>query len=123
MKGIPLESVEEHSYLGVTLHHGMSWKPHINNVCNKANRLLGFLKRNLHHCSSNLKEMAYKQLILPSLGYCAPIWDPFHHNLINQLEMIQHRAARFVLNRPWTRGHHDSITEMLCTLEWTTLET
>ena len=101
----------------------MSWKPHINNVCNKANRLLGFLKRNLHHCSSNLKEMAYKQLILPSLGYCAPIWDPFHHNLIYKLEMIQHRAARFVLNRPWTRGHHDSITEMLCTLEWTTLET
>ena len=123
MKGIPLESVEEHSYLGVTLHHGMSWKPHINNVCNKANRLLGFLKRNLHHCSSDLKEMAYKQLILPSLGYCAPIWDHFHHNLIYQLEMIQHRAAHFVLNRPWTRGHHDSITEMLCTLEWTTLET
>ena len=117
MKGIPLESVEEHSYLGVTLHHRMSWKPHINNVCNKANRLLGFLKRNLHHCSSNLKEMAYKQLILPSLGYCAPIWDPFHHNLIYKLEMIQHRAAHFVLNRPWTRGHHDSITEMLCTLE------
>ena len=98
MKGIPLESVEEHSYLGVTLHHGMSWIPHINNVCNKANRLLGFLKRNLHHCPSGLKEMAYKQLILPCLGYCAAIWDPFHHNLINQLEMMQHRAARFVLN-------------------------
>ena len=74
MKGIPLESVEEHSYLRVTLHHRMSWKPHIKNICNKANRLLGFLK-----------EMAYKKLILPSLGYCAPIWDPFHHNLIYQL--------------------------------------
>ena len=31
---------------------------------------MGFLKRNLHQCSSDLKEMAYKQLILPSLGYC-----------------------------------------------------
>ena len=50
MKGIPLESVEEHRYFGVTLHHGMSWIPHINNICNKANRLLGFLKGNLHHC-------------------------------------------------------------------------
>ena len=40
-----------------------------------------------------------------------------------QLEMVQHRAAPFVLNRPWIRGHHDSITEMLRTLEWTTLET
>ena len=77
MKRIPLESNEEHSYLGVTLHHGMSWKPLIINVCNKANRLLGFLKRNLHHCSSDLKETAYKHLIIPCLGYCAPIWDFF----------------------------------------------
>ena len=69
---------------------------YVNNVCNKANGLLGFLKRNLHHCLSGLKEMAYKQLILPCLGYCAAVWDPFHHNLINQLEMIQHRAAPFV---------------------------
>ena len=66
--------------------------------------------------------MAYKQLMLPCLGYCAAIWNPFHHNLIYKLEMIQHRAARFVLNLPWIRGHHDSITEMLCTLEWTILE-
>ena len=73
------------------------------------NRLLGFLKRNLHHCPSGLKEMAYKQLILPCLEYYASIHDPFHHNLTNQLEMIQHRAARFVLNRPWIKGHHDSI--------------
>ena len=124
MKGIPLESIKEYSYLGVTLHHGMSWIPHINNVCNKANRWLGFLKRNLHHCLSGLKEMADKQLILPCLGYFAAIWDPFHHNLIYQLEMIQHRTTCFVLNQPWIRGHHDSITEMLIrTLEWTTLET
>ena len=96
---------------------------HIKNVCNKANRLLGFLRRNLDHCSYNLKETAYKHLILPCLGYCAPIWDPFHHNLIYQMEMVQHRAAHLVLNQPWTRGRHDSITEILHTFDWTTLET
>ena len=36
--------------------------------------------------------------------------------------MIQHRAARFVLNRPWRRNHRDSITEMLVELKWPTLE-
>ena len=74
----------------------------IKNVCNKTNRLLGFLRRNLDHCSSNLKETAYKHLILPCLGYCAPIWDPFHHNLIYQMEMVQHRAAHLALNQPRT---------------------
>ena len=69
----PLEIVEQHSYLGVYLHHKMSWQPHIDFICNKANRLLGFLYRNLRHCPSNLKQCAYKQLILPTLDYCLPI--------------------------------------------------
>ena len=123
MKGTPLEIVEEHNYLGITLHHRMSWKSHINNVCNKSNRILGFLRRNLHHCSPGLRETAYKHLVLPCLEYCASIWDPVYYNLVHQLEMVQHRAARFVLSRPWTRSQHDSITEMLHTLKWTSLET
>ena len=39
--------------------------------------------------------------------------------------MIQHRAARFVLNRPWHRSNynHDSVTEMLAYLKWPSLQT
>ena len=36
--------------------------------------------------------------------------------------MVQHRAARFVLNRPWRRDCRDSVTDMLTTLHWQTLE-
>ena len=38
--------------------------------------------------------------------------------------MIQHRAARFVMNKPWHRSNqkHDSITDMLTSLEWPTLQ-
>ena len=36
--------------------------------------------------------------------------------------MIQHHAARFVLNKPWIRHHHDSITEMLNELNWPSLQ-
>ena len=46
MYSIPLEIVEQHSYLGVYLHHRMSWQNHIDFICKKANRLLGFLYRN-----------------------------------------------------------------------------
>ena len=35
--------------------------------------------------------------------------------------MIQHRAARFVLNKPWNRHHRDSITDMLNELNWPSL--
>jgi len=32
--------------------------------------------------------------------YCASIWDPFHHNLIYQLEMIQHIQGSTVCTEP-----------------------
>jgi len=39
------------------------------------------------------KELNYEQFILPVLEYAAPIWDPYHLNDINKIEMMQYRAA------------------------------
>jgi len=124
MSNIPLDTVLEHNYLGIRLHHKLSWDPHVNYICNKANRLLGFLKRNLYNAPLQIKEHVYKQLLLPSIEYCSAIWDPYHQTSINKLEMIQHYAARFVLNKPWQRFNqqHDSITEMLTYLKWPSLQ-
>ena len=97
MNGNPLSLVTEHRYLETLI----------------TNQLLGFLQHNLQGCSRTLKEQSYKQLILPTVKYCSAIWDPHHQNAIHQLEMIQHRAARFVLNRPWRRNNQDSISQML----------
>ena len=47
---------------------------------------------------------------------------PYHQNQINKLEMIQHRAARFVLNQPWRRNVRDSISSLLSSLKWPTLQ-
>ena len=57
--------------------------------------------------NKHFKEYAYKQFLLPSIEYCCAIWDPYHQNDIYKLEMIQHRAAHFVLNKPWIRHHLD----------------
>ena len=69
-----------------------------------------------------LCECSYKQLILLMLDYCSSTWKPYHHNPINQLEMIQHRAAWFVTNKPWQRDHCDSIIGILHDLNWPTLQ-
>jgi len=36
--------------------------------------------------------------------------------------MTQRRATRFVMNRPWRRDMRDSVTEMLTSLEWPSLQ-
>ena len=122
MRGIPLKTVDKHCYLGIHLHNKLSWHPHIDYISHKANRLLGFLKQNLHACPKYFKEYAYKQLVLPTIEYCCSIWDPCHQNVIDKLEMIQHQAARFVFNRPWNRHQRDSITDMLKELNWPSLQ-
>ena len=104
MNGTSLTVTEQHLYLGVRL----SWKPHIDYICNKANRAV-FLRRNLQHCPSHLRELAYKQVVLPILEYCSPIWDPYHQTNINQVEMVQHRAARFVTGQLWKRNRDAAI--------------
>ena len=111
----------EHDYLGVHLHHKLSWRPHVDHICNKASRLLGFLKRNLHSSPVQINKYLYKQLLLPSIEYCSAIWDPYYLTDIKKIEMIQHR---FVLNKPWHKlSHdHDSVTEMLTNLGWPKLE-
>ena len=116
--GHTLTLVEQHMYLGVKLDHRLSWRPHIDYVCNKANKLLGFLKRNLQSCTKYFRELSYKQFIIPVLEYCAPIWDPYHQSDISKIETIQHRAARFVLKRPWRRYYRDSVSSMLADLQW-----
>jgi len=119
MNEIPLRSVEKVKYLGIYLNNKPSRYDHIDYICNW---LLGFLKQNLYSCDKHFKEYAYKKFLLPSLEYCCAIWDPHHQIDITKLEMIQHRAARFVLNKPWNRHHQDSITEMLKELNWPSLQ-
>ena len=113
MRDTPLMKVDKYCYLGVYLQNKLSWTSHIDYISHKANHLLGFLTQNLRNSPRYFKEYAYKQLVLPSIEYCCSIWDPYQKYLIDKLEIIQHRAARFILNKPWNRHQRDSITDML----------
>ena len=64
----------------------------------KANRVLGLLKINLYFCSKEVKETAYLSFVRPILEYARTVWDLHCIYLEEQLEKVQKRAARFVLN-------------------------
>ena len=62
LKGHILEDVKEAKYLGVTLFSNLTWNTHIGNITGKANKLLGFLRRNLKVRNETTKENAYKAI-------------------------------------------------------------
>ena len=67
LEGTVLENVESIKYLGVTIKNDLRWNTHVSNICSKANRTLGFPRRNLYACPQEVEEAAYKALVRPVL--------------------------------------------------------
>ena len=119
LHGHTLSNEKEVKYLGVTLSDNMKWGPHITKVVKKANKSLGFLRRNLRVQSQRLKERAYKALVRPTLEYASSVWDPHNTEDITKLEAVQRRAARWVVNR---HRQTSSVASMLHDLKWPSLQ-
>ena len=119
LHGHKLEHIKSAKYLGVELTSDMKWTSHVNNICAKANKTIGFLKRNINISNKGIKEKGYKSLVRPTVEYASAAWNPHQKGDIQKLEMIQRRAARFVQNR-----YHNtsSVSDMIDQLEWPTLE-
>ena len=77
LEGTDLEKVESIKYLGVTITNDLRWNTHVSNVCTKANRTLGFLRRNLHSCPQEVKTFLpprrYKKQL--TKDWCARSWS------------------------------------------------
>ena len=113
--GNTLRTVDQAKYLGVTIQSNLSWNPHVDNICAKANKTRGFLQRNLRKSPLQLKNLAYKTFVRPTLEYAATVWDPHTERNIQKVEMVQRRAARFV-KADFHKKH--SVTKMLHDLSW-----
>ena len=120
LEGTILDNVENIKYLGVIITNDLKWNTHVSNICTKANRTLGFLRRNLSACPQDVKESAYKGLVRPVLEYGSSVWDPSSILLQEELEKVQKRAARFVTgNYLYETG---SMTGILEQLKWESLK-
>ena len=92
---------------------------HIETITAKANSTLGMVCRNIKKAPTSVKEQIFKTLIRPQLEYASCMWSPWLKQDILELEKVQRRAAHFVYNNYWPTA---SVTEMISTLNWETLE-
>ncbi|MES9994057.1 MAG: reverse transcriptase family protein, partial [Candidatus Thiodiazotropha sp.] len=119
LHGEILESVDCARYLGVSISKDLSWNTHINEITSKANRTLGFVKRNIRTKNQAVKELAYKSLVRPQVEYASSVWSPYTKQNIHKIEMVQRRAARWVSGK---YSSYDSVSAMLGNLGWRPLE-
>ena len=107
-----LQETDSHPYLGVCITKDLTWNKHIHRITASANRTLAFIRRNLHSCPQNIKTTAYTTLVRPLLEYSSSVWDPHTQVLINKIEMVQRRAARFCHNN-YTSRETGCVSEMI----------
>ena len=119
LHGEILESVDSAHYLGVSISKDLTWNTHINEIVTKAHQTLGFVKRNVKTKNQSVKELAYKTFGRPKVEYASIVWSPYTKKNIDQIEMVQRRAARWVTNR---YSSYDSVSAMLSNLGWRSLE-
>ena len=115
-----LQTTKNAKYLGLNISDDLSWTKHINQTTAKGNNTLKFIKRNIQTHNIRIKETAYKTYVRPLLEYSSSVWDPWQKKYIEQLEMVQHRAVRYILN---AYASTSSVTEMLKKLSLPTLKT
>ena len=94
LKGHTLTTEDYTKYLGIELKSTFSWNRHIDQTVQKANSMMGFLRRNLRVCSEVYRASAYYSIVRPLLEYCSTVWSFFTKEYIQKMKMVQCRADR-----------------------------
>ena len=110
-----VKEVNKIEYLGVTLTSNFKWSEHIEKISGKINKRLGLLKRTKHLLPRNAILLLYNSLVLPIFDYADLIQgDKGNDTLMAKLHILQYKAAKSILDRPW----FSSATSALHELGW-----
>ena len=98
--GQPLECVPHTIDLGITVTNNL-WARHIESMSVKANKTLGLLKRVCKDLTdSSTRKLLYCSLVRSQLEYGSNLWSPYTLKHRLQIENVQRRATKFILNYP-----------------------
>jgi len=80
------ESVKD---LGIILCSDMTYKNHIETVCQKVKGISAWICRTFKSRDAKLMLTLWKSLVIPHLDYCSQLWSPSTRHLMVKLEMLQ----------------------------------
>lgn len=109
-----IERVYVMKYLGFMLDCNLKLTKHVDYLCKKIARKVGFLARISNKLSFEHRIVIYKSIIAPHFEYCASILSNCNKGDMSRLQKLQNRAMRIIL-RCKKRTH---IQDMLDALQW-----
>ena len=97
INGSVVEQVDVIRDLGVYFTSKFCFKYHVEQICKKANRMLGFVRRVVKpFYDEKVLICLYRTHVRSSLEYCTSIFSPHQEYLRNRIESIQRRAVKWI---------------------------
>ena len=67
----------------------MKFDSHISTKINKANNILGAIRRSFSYLDNTIMLRLYTSLVRPHLEYANPVWSPRYKKDISNIENVQ----------------------------------
>ena len=93
---INLTQIKEEKDIGVIIDERLTFKSHMTQKVNKANCIMGIIRRTFDHLDKDTFLLAYKALVRPHLEYGNAIWHPYKKTDIILVENVQRRATKLL---------------------------
>ena len=106
LNNIQLLTVSNEKVLGVQIDNNLSWGEHVRKVTKKMSTNIWLLSKVKNYLSNEHRVMFYKSYIQPHLDYANIVWSSMSKTNLMQIERLQKRACRIILDYNCDNVYH-----------------
>ena len=96
MNGNYLKYTDEECDLGLIIDNNLNFEAHMNAKVNKANKIMGLIRRTFTFLNGETFTKLFKSLVRPHLEYANAVWDARLKASKNNIENVQRRATKYI---------------------------
>ena len=94
--GKAMEFLKSEKDIGVIIDSKLTFENHINQKVNKANSIMGVIRRTFEFLDIKTFRLLYTSLVRPHIEYANQVWNPYLKKHIDMLENVQRRATKSI---------------------------